>query len=56
MEDAKVTFGPLQVGVATPQGGAEASVHAVRKLAEEFGEDPGKIMLKVEFSNVVDGQ
>jgi hypothetical protein len=50
VEDAKVIFGPLQVGVAT-QGGAEASVHAVRKLAEEFGEDPGKIMLKVDFSN-----
>jgi len=47
---AKVIFGPLQVGVAT-QGGAEASVHAVRKLAEEFGNDPGKIMLKVDFSN-----
>lgn len=50
VEDAKVIFGPLQVGVAT-QGGAEASVHAVRKLADEFGEDPGKIMLKVDFSN-----
>ena len=49
-EDAKVIFGPLQVGVAT-QGGAEASVHAARKLAKEFGEDPGKIMLKVDFSN-----
>jgi hypothetical protein len=49
-EDAKVIFGPLQVGVAT-QGGAEASVHAVRKLAQEFGNDPGKIMLKVDFSN-----
>ena len=49
-EDAKVMFGPLQVGVAT-QGGAEASVHAVRKLAQEFGDDPGKIMLKVDFSN-----
>ena len=48
-EDAKVIFGPLQV-VAT-QGGAEASVHAVRKLAQEFGDDPGKIMLKVDFSN-----
>jgi ubiquitin carboxyl-terminal hydrolase 44/49 len=33
------------------QGGAEASVHAARKLAQEFGEDPGKIMLKVDFSN-----
>src|SRR5689334_16214642 len=32
-EEAKVIFGPLQVGVAT-QGGAEASVHAVRKLAQ----------------------
>jgi len=50
VERAKVIFGPLQVGVAT-QGGAEASVHAVRKLAEEFGNDPGKIMLKVDFSN-----
>ena len=49
-EEAKVIFGPLQVGVAT-QGGAEASVHAVRKLAQEFGDDPGKIMLKVDFSN-----
>jgi hypothetical protein len=49
-EDCKVIFGPLQVGVAT-QGGAEASVHAARKLAAEFGEDPGKIMLKVDFSN-----
>jgi hypothetical protein len=36
--------------VAT-QGDAEASVHAVRRLAEEFGADPGKIMLKVDFSN-----
>ena len=26
-------------------------MHAVRKLAEEFGEDPRKIMLKVDFSN-----
>jgi len=49
-EDCKVIFGPLQVGVAT-QGGAEASVHAARKLAAEFGADPGKIMLKVDFSN-----
>ena len=24
---------------------------AVRKLAREFGDDPGKIMLKVDFSN-----
>ena len=38
-------LGPLQV-----QGGAEASVHAVRNLAQEFGDDPGKIMLKVDFS------
>ena len=50
MEDAKIIFGSLQVGVAT-SGGAEASVHAVRRLAQEFGEDPGKIMLKVDFSN-----
>jgi hypothetical protein len=49
-EDAKIIFGPLQVGVAT-QGGAEAAVHAARQLAKEFGEDPGKIMLKVDFSN-----
>ena len=49
-EDTKIIFGPLQVGVAT-QGGAEASIHAVRRLAAEFGEDPGKIMLKVDFSN-----
>ena len=51
-EDAKIIFGPLQVGVAT-QGGAEASVHAARKLAKEFGEDPGKIMLKVDFFECV---
>ena len=50
MEDAKIIFGSLQVRVAT-SGGAEASVHAVRRLAQEFGEDPGKIMLKVDFSN-----
>jgi len=50
VEDAKIVFGSLQVGVAT-SGGAEASVHAVRRLAKEFGEDPGKIMLKVDFSN-----
>lgn len=43
-------FGSLQVGVAT-QGGGEAAIHAVRKLAEELGNDPGKIMLKVDFSN-----
>jgi hypothetical protein len=49
-EDAKIIFGSLQVGVATHDG-AEASVHAARKLAKEFGEDPGKIMLKVDFSN-----
>ena len=49
-EDAKVFFGPLQVGVST-QGGAEAAVHAARRLAKEFGNDPGKIMLKVDFSN-----
>ena len=40
-EEAKVIFGPLQAGVAT-QGGAEASVHAVRKLAQEFGDDPAR--------------
>lgn len=28
-------------------------MHAVRRLAEEFGEDPGKIMLKVDFSNAL---
>ena len=50
VEDTKIIFGPLQVGVAT-QGGAEASIHAVRKLAADFGDDPGKIMLKVDFSN-----
>ena len=33
------------------QGGAEAAVHAARRLAKEFGNDPGKIMLKVDFSN-----
>ena len=49
-EEAKVFFGPLQVGVST-QGGAEAAVHAARRLAKEFGNDPGKIMLKVDFSN-----
>jgi Reverse transcriptase (RNA-dependent DNA polymerase) len=49
-EDAKIYFGPLQVGVST-QGGAEAAVHAARRLAKEFGNDPGKIMLKVDFSN-----
>ena len=47
-EDAKIIFGPLQVGVST-EGGAEASVHATRKLAKEFGEDPGKIMFKWIF-------
>ena len=26
-------------------------MHAARKLAAEFGADPGKIMLKVDFSN-----
>ena len=49
-EDCRVIFGPLQIGVAT-QGGAEASIHAVRRLAAEIGDDPGKIMLKVDFSN-----
>ena len=49
-EDAKIFFGPLQVGVST-QGGTEAAVHAARRLAKEFGNDPGKIMLKVDFSN-----
>jgi len=49
-EDAKIFFGPLQVGVST-QGGAEAAVHAARRLAKEFENDPGKIMLKVDFSN-----
>ena len=49
-EDCKIIFGPLQIGVAT-RGGAEASIHAVRKLASEFESDPGKILLKVDFSN-----
>ena len=49
-EDAQIFFGPLQVGVST-EGGAEAAVHAARRLAKEFGNDPGKIMLKVDFSN-----
>ena len=26
-------------------------MHAARRLAKEFGDDPGKIMLKVDFSN-----
>jgi len=26
-------------------------VHAARRLAKEFGNDPGKITLKVDFSN-----
>jgi len=47
---AKYIFGSLQVGVAT-QGGGEAVVHAVRKLADQFGHDPDRIMLKVDFSN-----
>ena len=49
-EDCKIIFGPLQIGVAT-RGGAEASIHAVRKLSSEFESDPGKILLKVDFSN-----
>lgn len=49
-EDSKKIFGSLQVGVST-QGGGEAAVHAVRKLVEELGNNPEKIMLKVDFSN-----
>ena len=49
-EDAKRVFGSLQIGVAT-QGGGEAAIHAVRRLVEELGKDPEKIMLKVDFSN-----
>ena len=49
-DQAQKLFGSLQVGVAT-RGGSEAVVHAVRKLAAEFGDDPDRIMLKVDFSN-----
>jgi hypothetical protein len=49
-DDAKQIFGNLQVGVAT-RGGGEAAIHAVRKLVEEIGKNPEKIMLKVDFSN-----
>jgi len=49
-DDAKKIFGSLQVGVST-QGGGEAAIHAVRKLMEELGDNPEKIMLKVDFSN-----
>ena len=49
-EDAKRIFGSLQVGVAT-QGGGEAAIHAVRRLADELGGNSDKIMLKVDFSN-----
>ena len=48
--DAAKIFGSLQVGVAT-RGGAEAAVHAVRKLMKQYGDDPSRIMLKVDFSN-----
>jgi hypothetical protein len=50
VEDAKVFFGPYQVGVAT-SGATEAPVHVVREMARSYGNDPGIIMLKVDFSN-----
>jgi hypothetical protein len=49
-DEAKLVFGALQVGVST-QGGGEAAIHAVRRLVEEIGSNPEKIMLKVDFSN-----
>ena len=48
--DAKELFGSLQVGVAMPSA-AEAAVHVVRHLAETLGNDPQRIMLKVDFRN-----
>ena len=47
---AQDLFGSLQVGVAT-KGGGEAVIHAVRKLAKKYGDDPDRIMLKVDLSN-----
>ena len=47
---AQEIFRALQVGVAT-QGGGEAAIHAVRRLVEELGKNPDKIMLKVDISN-----
>lgn len=43
-------FGHHQVGVSTV-GGVEASVHAVRRATEQYADDPGMVMLKVDFKN-----
>jgi hypothetical protein len=47
---APYIFGSLQVGVAT-KGGGEAVIHAVRKIAKELGDDPSRVMLKVDLTN-----
>ncbi len=49
-EKALNIFGDLQVGVGQ-KAGAEATIHAIRRLADRFGDDPGKILLQVDLSN-----
>ena len=41
---------PLQLGVGVPNG-CEAIIHAAAKLVDEFGDKPGKAIIKVDFSN-----
>jgi len=43
-------FLPTQVGVGVP-GGAEATVHAVKALVAELGDNPDKALLKIDFEN-----
>ncbi|WP_131828452.1 reverse transcriptase domain-containing protein, partial [Mycobacteroides abscessus] len=43
-------FGTIQLGVGT-KGGAEATIHAVRKLTRLFEEDPEKAFLQIDYSN-----
>lgn len=44
------SLSPHQIGVAT-KGGIEAAIHSVRHLALSHGNDPSKVLLKVDFSN-----
>lgn len=49
-ESAKEFFQPLQLGIAT-SGGAEALVHAARKLHQSHGQDSSYALLQVDLRN-----
>jgi len=50
MDDAQRYFSPLQIGVRVP-GGANAAVHAINRIMEQFKEDNGMTVLTIDFAN-----